>query len=133
MTYETNLKKAKERNDYYNQKEIIELRKKYPKGIPFTEVIKEGEREALHEPALIHKRHELVYYKDNLAKIEKVNKNGIYLRIYKTDPKTDFATPQKKLKFVKEKDIKDNVKPSFAEDIIPVGIFSPYSFAIEKE
>lgn len=133
MAYCQKLKTAKERNKCYNDEEIMQLRKKYHGHIPFTKTIEEGERVALHIPSKIHKKHELVYYKKDLARIEKVTDKGIYLRLYKQDKKDELIYPVKKLKFVAEKDIEDDVKLAFFENVIPVGVYSPYALAFEKE
>jgi hypothetical protein len=84
MTY--SIKSKKEKNiDSYNEKELALLRKKYKGKLPpLIELYRESARLIYKVPERTHKKGNLVQFQEQPAIIDKVTKNGIYVRPVQT-------------------------------------------------
>jgi len=85
---------------------------KRTKGHPSFEQIERMEfRRFAHINQKVHTKGELVRYKEQLGKVKKVSRKGIYIQEIKEG---DIAEPDKKLTFISEKEIEaGKVYPSF--------------------
>lgn len=121
MAYKQKVKHRKEiPNSYWKEEEIARIRKKYKGKVPpFSVISKEGTRMVLGIPKRIHEKGELVYYKNEVARVHSVSKKGIFLQ--KFSKAEGLAIPTKKLMFVSEKDLDEGkVYPVFTN--IPIGV-----------
>lgn len=84
---------------------------KRTKGHPSFEQIERMEfRRFAHINQKVHTIGELVRYKEQLGKVKKVSRKGIYIQ----EIEGDIAEPSKKLTFISEKEIEaGKVYPSF--------------------
>jgi hypothetical protein len=129
MVYKIKPKKPKELpSDYFENLEVKELQKKYKgKSIPFFEAERVATRRFLSVGNLVHRKNHLVYYKDDLARIEKIEKRGVWIQTYHRD-KDDFLTPNKKLTFIPEKRVQHEIYPVTYPQA-SIGVVAPYNMA----
>jgi hypothetical protein len=92
---------------YWREQEIKHLGKK-PTAY---QVAKEGVRVASRTPQEIHRVGEWISYKGKLARVERVTKEGTYIRKFKQEE--GFAIPEKKQTFVAEGKYEKEVSPMF--------------------
>lgn len=113
MAYKIKHKPKEIPASYWTQEEEEIIRKKYKGKIPpFKVFSREGTRIVLGIPKRLHKKGELVYYKDEIARVHSVSKKGIYLQ--KFSKADGLAVPTNKLIFVPEKDLyAGKVYPAF--------------------
>lgn len=112
MAYKLKSKKsAKISSHYFEEQELAGLRKKYPKGIPLSEASRFGMRQVSGVTERVHRKGNFVEYKNGLARIDKVEKKGIWVTPFHTN---GIATPSKKKVFISEEKIeKGKVYPAF--------------------
>lgn len=110
-------KSAKIPSSYWREEEIKHLYKR-EKGKPTAfEIIKEGERIAFSVPKEIHKVGEWISYKGKLARVERVTKEGVYIR--KFHKEEGFSIPDKKQTFIAEGEYEKEATPMFY-NFIPI-------------
>lgn len=96
---------------YWAERETRELYKK-EKGHPSVyQIAEEGARVGTGVPKEIHKEGEWITYKGKIARVERVTKEGTFIRKFKREE--GFAIPEKKQTFIKEDDYEKNAKPQF--------------------
>jgi hypothetical protein len=102
----------KKSREFYNREEEKYLKKRYHGRPPVSEIVKEGTRESFNAPYLIHQKGSFVEYRDQLGKVKKVNKQGVYLILF---DKEDPLTRKTKTKFIKEKNYVKHATPYYME------------------
>lgn len=128
MAYQTKLKHKKQKipKGYFEERELRETREKYKGKLPpITEISRLGTRRTFQIQKQVHRKGEVVYYKDKIGVVKEVSKQGLHIQLYKQNKKTEFIEPVKKIKFVKEKNVEHQVYPAFLENV-PLGTIAPY-------
>lgn len=91
-------------DEYYREREISELRKKYHGNIPITKIALEGQRISAGYPKKTHRVGSAVIYKGRSYLVTCVSKDGVHLRLIKKSRKgllEDFKLGKEK--FISEK------------------------------
>jgi hypothetical protein len=117
--------KVKNKKRSFTDRELEIFRQK-TKGKPTAkQITREGTRVALRIPQRVHKKGQIVEYKDNVGIVDKVTKKGIYVREFKRG-KDNIAKPSKSTTFISDKKIqKGEVYPAFS-----LPILTPYIFKL---
>jgi hypothetical protein len=115
MSYK--ISKSKKNLNYYSDLEIEELRKKYKGHTPFFESERVGTRMILKMPERVRRKNQVVSYKENLAVVRKVTRNGIYIEEFKTD-KSGLSYPSGKIKFISNENAEHNLYPTTYPDVM---------------
>ena len=114
MAYRLKHKQRKISSRYFEEKEAQRLRKKYPKGVPYSELSRFGLREMSGTTAKMHKKGNIIEFKGGLAKIDKVEKKGIWIIPYNSK---SMALSKKKIFISEEKIEKGKAYPSYVNFI----------------
>ena len=118
-------KSAKIPVSYWREQEIKHFYKK-KKGKPsIFEVAKEGEKVAFGVPKEIHRVGEWINYKGKLARVERVTKEGTYIRKFRLEE--GFQIPEKKQTFIAEGRYEKEVTPMFYNFVPMFGVRTPLS------
>lgn len=123
MPYKIKKRKKRPTPEYFKQREIEYLRKKYKGKVPPLSVsARTGTRSVAGIHENIYKKGKIVEYKNNFAQVEKVTKQGIHIRTFKRG-KDGFYTPTKKVKFLSVKEVgKGKVYPFFTSFPLVLGL-----------
>ena len=112
--------------EYFQEQEYAMLRKKYHGKVPPMKVLaRQGTRQASGMYRLIYKKGNIIEYKEHIGEVEKVTKEGIWVRILKKD-KTGLPSKTSKSMFVSTKEVEaGKVYPFFTN--IPLVFALPFS------
>jgi hypothetical protein len=117
--------------NYFEERELANVRKKYKGKVPpFRVLAREGTREAFAIQESVHTKGEFVQYRGELGRVEKVEKTGIWLNLFKKDNKGIINNARTERVFVKEKDVEaGKVYPYYSK--LPM-IFGNMPISFEK-
>jgi hypothetical protein len=125
MAYKVKKKRAKKlKPEYFRERDIASIRKKYKGKVPPYKVLaKTGIKRTEGFYKRVYEKGRVIKYKDKIARVEKVTRQGIHIRIIKKDKQGFPTKPSKKLKFVSVEEVrKGNVRPFFTR--LPLLIFT---------
>jgi len=99
--------------EYFQQKEIETLRKKYPHQtfLPFSDIVNLGQRRTFGIEERIHRTGAVIKYKDGLAKIKRVTKRGVWIEPFTKPTTRNIASPSGRVIFVSEKEVEKKFHP----------------------
>jgi len=99
---------------YWEKREMANLRKKYKGKLPpFLEITRAGTRKISNIQKKVHKKNALVYYKENLAKVKKVTKKGLWIEPLIKPSNKNLAYPSGKIIFIPEAKVEHQIYPVF--------------------
>ena len=107
MTYTIKRQPAKIPASYWREEEVKHL----GKSPSAYSVAKEGARVASGTPKEIHKVGEWIWYRGKMARVERVTKEGTYIRKFRREE--GFDIPEKKQTFVAEGKYEKEASPMF--------------------
>jgi hypothetical protein len=112
MAYKIKTKSRKFPAEYWEKRELIEVKKKYPnRNLPFSVIVKEGVRDISGIPRKIHREGANVYYQNKLAKIRRVTKAGLWIEPYEKATDKSISYPSGRVVFIPEHQAEQKVFP----------------------
>jgi|WetSurMetagenome_2_1015567.scaffolds.fasta_scaffold25323_5 hypothetical protein len=101
MVYQQKIQRKTIPLSYFEKQEARRLKKKYPKGIPYSEYSRFGFRELSGSERRIHEKGNVIEYKGGLAKISRVTKKGIWVVPFNSES----LIPSRRKVFISESSI----------------------------
>lgn len=119
------IKRTRFPRGYWREEELKHFREKYKgKHIPFKEITKEGTKYMAGTEEQVHKKGNVVYYKEGIVKVRKVTKRGLWVEPFKKPTEKSIGYPSGKLIFIPEKEVEKHIYPLTTK--IPVYLSPPF-------
>jgi len=116
--------------EYWAKRELERTRKKYKgKRIPFWVASKVATKKFMGEEEQVHRKNAIVYYKEGIAKVKKVEKRGLWIEPFVKSTDKSIGYPSGKEIFVKEKEVEQHIYPITTK--IPTYLSPPMQVFVE--
>lgn len=117
MAYKVKHKHQRISKDYWEKRELETFRQKKKKS--FGDFAREGTRKTFNIFKTVHKKGQLIEYKERIGKVKKVSRKGIYVELL-SKPTDKSLAGKPEMVFISQKEIeKGKVYPAYLTSMPP--------------